>query len=433
MKRSHFGKYGALLWMLTAQRANAVRLRRIQNDLFRRLVAQAFRHVPFYRQYYQSLGIGSAEIRDIADITILPIIDKQMLRSVDRSERLDQRFRDQKNLIEISTSGSTGQPFKFPIDRSYDQYRKAQYIHAHLSAGRRITDQTLRFSDVNPDYRGYARPSGHGWFRHFGLLREYQLFPDSQLDAQIREVDRLRPDVIHGYGSSLSLMASYAGERNIPLHSPRLIITDSELLMDDQRLIIEKGFQAPVRDIYGTFETDNIAYQCPTSDNYHIALESVILEIVKDGVPVPVGETGEVVCTVLHNHVSPLIRYSLRDMAAISPEPCGCGSPLPALRMFGGRADDYAKDSVGRSISPRSFLSRFDALADAILEYQITQPALKRFIVKVVPGLAFGESTRHCIERNMLDVFPDAEILVQTTQYLDRGRSGKLRVFVSAV
>jgi phenylacetate-CoA ligase len=416
--------------MTGTQREDIKRLTLRQDALVRKLFVAAFRHVPLYREKYLLAGLSEADVRSVDDLGNLPIIDKLHLREFEPVNRTDSRLAID-DLIQIRTSGSTGHPLEFLIDRDYDQYRKAQYIRAQLLAGRRFSDVVFRMSDVDPEIRERAISNVTGWFRRLALLREHHLFPAEDPELQISELNRIRPDVVHAYPTTLELIAFIAGDQNLTLHRPRLILTDSELLTAGQRRSIEYAFGAPIRDIYGTFETDNIAYQCEQDGNYHVTSDSVILEIVRDGVPVPAGESGEIVCTVLHNHASPFIRYNLGDVAAFSTVPCPCGSTFPVLKTIAGRSDDYAVDSEGRKVSPQSFFGRFDELT-GIQCYHVHQVRPDLFEVAVVPGRSFNERINDQIERNIKEVFPTAQVAVRIVDKLERGASGKLRTFTSA-
>ncbi len=56
--------------------------------------------------------------------------------------------------------------------------------------------------------------------------------------------------------------------------------------------------------------------------------------------PTPPGEPSRtVLLTNLANRVQPIIRYDLGDSVVVKPEPCACGSPLPAIEVE-GRHDD---------------------------------------------------------------------------------------------
>lgn len=72
---------------------------------------------------------------------------------------------------------------------------------------------------------------------------------------------------------------------------------------------------------------------------YHLRELDLFLEILDPvtGLPVPDGETGEIVLTTLHREAMPLIRYRTGDAAAWLPGPCPCGSPLRRLAPLRGR------------------------------------------------------------------------------------------------
>ncbi len=70
---------------------------------------------------------------------------------------------------------------------------------------------------------------------------------------------------------------------------PRFITTDSEILTDLARTQIEKGFRAPVFDIYDCFECNVIASQCSRGEAYHVMDTSVVVEVLSEDQPVAPG------------------------------------------------------------------------------------------------------------------------------------------------
>lgn len=76
-----------------------------------------------------------------------------------------------------------------------------------------------------------------------------------------------------------------------------------------------------------------------------ITEEGVIVEIVRPGTgtPVPEGEVGEVVVTLLTNPDYPLIRFATGDLSAILPGVSPCGRTAPRIKGWMGRADQTAK------------------------------------------------------------------------------------------
>jgi len=210
------------------------------------------------------------------------------------------------------------------------------------------------------------------------------------------------------------------------------VFTDSELLTPDSRSLIEAAFSASVLDVFGTFETDNILYQCSRNSDYHVAVDSIIPEIVQDGIPVREGK-GELVATVLNNLTSPFIRYNLEDVVGHVTSPCDCHRTFPLISILAGRADDLVWTASGERRSPLSFLWRFDAFSDLLREYQIAQTAIDQFEVNVVALRALTDAEKNRIRDAITVDYPDARVNIVSMSTLQRSPAEKLKAFVCNV
>lgn len=392
-----------------------------QTEELRSLVRHAAMRVPFYRDLYAAQGISADHINTLRDLPDLPIVTKQQLRSAGGAAvSLDAPARR----VTISTSGSSGEPFAFSIDRSYDQWRKAQYLRAYLCGGRRLRDKVLRLTAF-PQQRV-------PWISHLGLVREQQIGCASD-PAHIADAwQALAPDVLQGYPSSLRILANYCRERVRPLRpKPRLVFTDSELLTPDTRALLEQQFAAPVLDVFGTYETDNIAFQCPAHAGYHIASDCALIEIVRDGAPVPPGEQGEIVVTVLANRTTPFIRYNLRDLATLLPQACECGLPFPLLSGLQGRADDLIVLAGGRRRTAMDVLGLLDHSAASVRSYQLRQLRLGVFELLIAPASGFKAADGEQLAGAIAVTLGTAQVTVRLVEAIPPERSGKLPAFVS--
>jgi phenylacetate-CoA ligase len=208
------------------------------------------------------------------------------------------------------------------------------------------------------------------------------------------------------------------------------VFTDSELLLPDARDLIERAFGTSPMDIFGTFETDNIAFQCATREGYHIAIDCVVLEIVRDGKPVAIGEAGEIVVTVLRNRRGPFIRYNLRDMGRLSSGRCSCGSSFPLLAVIQGRANDLIVLADGSRRSALKTLARIKRFADAIRAYQLWQTHIGRFELILVPSERFSDADRAQICRALQAELGDARIELRLVDAIPADPSGKRRAFI---
>jgi phenylacetate-CoA ligase len=392
-----------------------------QTRRLRALVRHAASRVPFYRDLYAAHGIAAGSFRGLPDLSALPIVDKRLMRAAGAAiQSLDAPA----GLVRIRTSGSTGEPFEFYIDRDHDQWRKAQYLRPYLSSGRRLRDKVLRLTAF-PTQR---KP----WFSFFGLLREWQLHCASDPASLVQAWARIAPEVLQAYPATLRSLAHYCletGQSLVP--APRLVFADSGLMLPDTRALIERAFGTPATDIFGTFETDNIAYECAAHDGYHIASDCVVLEIVRDGKPVPVGEVGEIVVTVLGNRTSPFIRYNLKDIGRLSTQACPCGLPFPLLAVIAGRANDLLVFADGRTATPAGALVLMIPFADAVKQYQLRQLEISRFELLVVPSSRFAAVGQERIINALRLHLGVATIEVRLVNEIVPDRSGKLRAFVS--
>ncbi len=426
------GKFGSLAWMLGNGFRSRASLDRLRDRLLQKVVHRAYENVNFYRRWLDDAGVRPEDIRTVADLCRIPVTDKALLREAGFPEIVHRHRSDRSRLLKMKTSGSSGSPYVFYIDTEYDRFRKAQYLRAYLMGGQKLTDTVFRISDVaEVASRGGATAAGQ-WFRRLGFLREYRMVVDTDPAKELQEIDRIQPDVIQGYGSSLAVLASHIVEDKRPTHRPRLVFTDSELLTEATRRRIERGFQAPVLDVYGTFETDNIAFQCPRREGYHVAWDSVVLEIVKDGCPVEPGQPGEVVCTVLHNHTMPFIRYNLGDIASYSPRFCSCGHPFPLLRVLEGRSDDVAVGPAGRRRSALAFLQDFDE-DWPIREFQMVQVSVESYELLVIPAPGYDDATAQQLEDYLRRHFPGTGAAIRIVDRIERGTSGKHKAFRTLV
>ncbi len=395
----------------------------IQNTKLRRLIKHAYENVRFYRDILQEIELHPEDIKSVDDIHKIPIIDKNDFHQRPYSDLLDKRIKDKDRLIPVNTSGSSGLSLRFYIDHNYDRFRKAQFLRPYLTNGRRLSDRVVWIR---------ARPVlTKKWFQQTGLMKEYQIDSGLDLDNQIKIIKEMKPDILQGYGSVLALLASKVLEYDIPTHTPRIIFTHSELLTEKMRQKIEKAFKVKIIDIYGTFETDNIAYGCSKHEGYHFASDCVIMEFIKDGKRVRPNEEGEVVCTVLDNFAMPFIRYNLHDIGSYTHKPCSCGRTFPLMEMTGGRFDDYAIYSNGLTKSPQNFLGLFDPLAKSLCEYQIIQEDIYKFVVQIVPNQNFSRKTESNIKENLKKEFPAAQVHIKLVNKIERDQSGKFRAFIS--
>jgi phenylacetate-CoA ligase len=161
-------------------------------------------------------------------------------------------------------------------------------------------------------------------------------------EAQAMAAAQFRATAYGGTPSFLKVLLDRAAELGLDLSSlTKASVTAEALPAALRKGLAERGVQ--VLQWYGTADAGLIAYETPALEGL-ILDEDVLLEIVRPGTgdPVPAGEVGEVVVTVLSaDH--PLLRFATGDLSAILPGQSPCGRTNVRIRGWMGRADQSTK------------------------------------------------------------------------------------------
>jgi phenylacetate-CoA ligase len=188
-------------------------------------------------------------------------------------------------------------------------------------------------------------------------------------------------------------------------------------------------FQAPVYDIYGTSETKEIAWECP-SGGRHVNADVVHVEVVDDaGHTLPTGVEGNLVATVLGNRAMPLLRYRTGDRASLQPGACPCGCPMPRLGVVTGRAADMLILRDGLRISPYALTCAIERIP-GVVRYQVSQLDQARVRVRAILESAADRGAFTARVRTALrfDVAPFLDADVEFVDRLPTGPRAKFRV-----
>lgn len=340
---------GTLRTLVGYTRADDARRSAFRDGRLRDLVRHAFENVAFHREAFDRTGVHPGAIRGVADLHRLPVTDRGELRARRVREAL-ARGAEPRRLVVRYTSGATGRPFTVLRTQTEDHLLHLFRRRAHRMAGRRRGDRGVIV--MEPALEGRRGGALGRLERALGGGRT-SLDCFQPAEWLVREMARLRPDVIGGYPSALARLAGAMEPERPAGISPRYVWTGGENLDAAQRAAIEAAFGAPVVDFYGAHEFNLVAWECPDTGRYHVCDDNVILEVLgEDGGPVPEGETGHVVVTGLHTWAMPFLRYRLGDLAVRGEARCPCGAPFSVLRGVRGRGVEWLHLPDGRSLHP---------------------------------------------------------------------------------
>lgn len=452
IRRIGFELYFALMplhkWMITrraktyykelaqSQWLSPDKIRELQLIKLKKLLHHSYNHVAYYRQLFDQLDIKPGDIRSLEDLNRIPLLTKDIIRSNLYFDLFSDNH-NKRQILRITTSGSTGEPFVFFVDRHQLEIRWAATLRSMEWTGYRFFDRQIRLWHQT---LGMSKIQAFRERLDAVLSRRY-FIPAFAMSIEtiaryIDEIKKYNPVLLDGYAESFSLLSQYIRAYGLEGIQPKGIISSAQVLPDNVRQIIEKAFHCPVFDKYGSREFSGIAYECEEHNGYHTVAESYIVEILKDGKPAKAGELGEVVITDLNNYCVPFIRYRIGDLATApeTGEPCRCGRGLPKIGKIEGRVQSIIVGSNGRYI-PGTFFSHLFKDYDYLMrKYQIIQEARDKITLKFIKGPLFTDESFNIVLKEITKYLGE-QIDIQTVavEEIPTGRTGKHQSVISNV
>jgi phenylacetate-CoA ligase len=396
------------------------------------VIRVAAEEVPYYREMFRELGLEPSAIRGPRDLPRLPLLHKETVRS--RLDQLVSRRADPRRLRLAHTSGSTGQPLSCYWDGGVDLATNAVlWQHrswAGFEFGRPYATILGRMivppGQKRPPYWRFNRP----WNQLF--LSSFHL-DETTAPSYLQALRQFRPEALEAYPSTAYALACLLRSRGetLPL---RAVFTSAETLLPIQREVIEERFACRVFDYFGAAERVLFAGECPAGSGMHCFTGYGVCEVTdEEGRPVPVGGTGHLTVTGLHNCAMPLIRYRIGDVSGIRKEPCACGRTLPLLQPVTTKAEDIVVTPEGRLISPSVLTHPFKPMKN-ILASQIVQEAPDRLVIRLVRRAAYTEADSEILLREFRRrLGPTIQLRIDFVETIPRGPGGKLRWVISKV
>jgi phenylacetate-CoA ligase len=364
-------------------------IEKIQLKLMKELLKHAYDTVPFYNSRFKRLGLKPEEIKTVEQLSKLPKLTKQEIRS--NLDGMVSSSAPRSRLTPFATGGSTGEPLRFFKDNRTIGWSEASTTRSYRWAGLDLGDKYVILWSSPFDLSTARKVTGmvHGRLMRYVMLQSSNMSEQSMAEY-VHLIRKFKPRTIKGYASSLLLFANYLKTNRISDLNLHSIISTAENLSQRGRKDLEAQFSCDVFDTYGSREFQMMAGECSEHSGLHISSETVILEFVKDNEAVAPGELGEILVTDLQNFGMPLIRYSIGDAGKPTDEICSCGRGLPLIKSVDGRVTDYIRAGDGRFVPGPAFIYFFSDLP--VRKYQIVQKEPYRLIIKIVKESNYSES-----------------------------------------
>ncbi|MBI2352391.1 MAG: phenylacetate--CoA ligase family protein [Deltaproteobacteria bacterium] len=373
-------------------------LRSYQERRLQNLVDHAYRNVPYYRGLFDSIRLKPSDIKTLADLSKLPVLSKETLRThlkdliaVNARRFLPRLYR---------TSGSTGTPLTIYNDRVSNALEFATYWWHWGWGGYRMGDRFLAIRPV--PFRLHPRLKNHTW--HFDprircLYLSSLRFDPKEAEQYAERIRKFKPRFLKARPTVLYLFASALRERAIRDLHFRAVFTGGVNLLERDIKLARDVFHSKVYDSYGLMERVANIRQCEYG-SYHINQVYGVVEVLDEkGDPATPGKRGRIVATGLHNWAMPLIRYDTKDFCVPdSEETCQCGRTLPTVRSVYGFTEDPVITPDGRSLTALGTV--FNA-ALGIKMGQIVQTTRDRIEVHLVRDTSYKDEDGEAVVREL--------------------------------
>jgi len=333
--------------------------------------------------YYAGKSVYTKLFDRKAPISEFPILSK---REVKGNSQQFYNTKGQK-FTWGHTSGTTGSALIFPISQQAFEYEYA-FRAMHYKWGGvdfKNRDKVAMCSGHPVALTSRNKPPfwSYDWANNHLFFSSYHLGNDT-LQEYVQMLERFDPLLLHGYPSSIYLLALAYRKYKKGRLSLKAVYTSSETLLDFQRAAIEEAFGVKVYNWYGTSEMTANIVECECGE-LHVKSEHSYVEILNSyDVPCKPGETGRVVSTNFNNEAFPLIRYDIGDVVTVSINQVSkCGRSGLLIDHIQGRIEDYIITPEHRMIGRLDHLFK-DAVN--VMEAQIFQDNPEEITIRIVPS-----------------------------------------------
>jgi len=409
------------------------KLEQYRNGLLEKLVRHARETTPFYRARLDCLFRNDGTF-DLSRWQEVPVLTREVAEAHERDLRSQRIPPEHGTVSVIQTTGSTTRPLNVAITILSEIAAVAAFRRAmrwwKLDVVSRSMARIIVYSKEQQAAVGY--PNGR---RRQGLtfsdIRELEMLTPVQ--QQIEWLSRNRTDYLVTSPINATALAFAMSREQARGLGFKAILAHSETVLPLAREVVPDRFGAPMIAFYSCQEAGYIATQCPAGPYYHIVMENVLVEVLRDdGTPAPPGEPGQVVLTGFYNYAMPFIRYAVGDVATLGAGPCSCGRTLPLIAQVDGRTRHAFRFEDGSYVWPRMLTFDIGRFVDC-REFQLVQIDPRNIELRYVPASDRppDQAGLNAYVRKLLH--PSANTVAVAVQSVPKGPGGKLTPFVSLV
>lgn len=388
----------------------------------KQLLMHANKNSEYYNKLFKKCEFDPKSIKSLCELKKLPILDKNTF--IDNYDLIKSKNIEEYFPLEMSSGGTTGTTLRFLMDKNTYIKKESQVIHYWKRHGYELGKANTimyRAGVLLPKGAKIVKPWRFDYSRKMLYLSSY--YASEELYEQYYNLlKKWKPKYMHFLPSAVYLFAKYLNENNLKINLVKAF-SASEMLLDIQKVEIEKAFSCKIIDHYGHIEPGNyVAGQCKNG-NYHTYTNDVITEVLED---------GSLIETSLVNYSMPFIRYKVGDLVDGLYNGCECGINTPYFKKVNGRESSLVYSADNRTISTIGFDQIFRG--NNIRLGQIIQKKKGELILKLVTEKSYSENDRENIVSKLHDrVGIETKIHIEYVDSIPKAKSGKYNLVISEI
>ncbi len=317
---------------------NRKKLRELQLERLRHIVAYAYDNVPMYKRRFDEIGLKPSHIRTLKDIELIPYTTKDDLRD---NYPFGLFAVPMKKIVRLhASSGTTGKPV-------VGGYTRADLDNWSDCIARLLVMAGATEEDIFHVAFGYGLFTG-GFGLHYGIEKlGAAVVPVSSgnTERQLMLMKDFGATALVATPSYAMYLAETAKREGILGDlKVRLVCMGAEASTSEMHTALQEMLGAFPTENYGLTEVGGpgVAGECREKAGMHINEDMFYAEIVdtERNRVLGEGEKGEMVITTLTKEGMPVLRYRTKDITSITYEPCKCGRTLARMARVVGRTDD---------------------------------------------------------------------------------------------
>jgi len=388
-----------------------------------------WRQVPLYRNSLEQLSEHNLP----AGFTQLPFLQKREMRAdfprnfLPAVQSLESLLANQPVELE-HTSGTSEERLPVIFRRGWwdEQEQRALRLNRFVANVLSEHPHARRVAITPPACNGLTCPTAWmsreqrviGKTLFVNLARIPFVLEEKELARMASEIAEWSPqfldvDPVHG-----AWFALYCERRGIKFPSLKFILCSYEFVSVVHRRILQRVFDVPVFNLYGSTETGHLLMENERGE-MKPSYDTAFLELVNEDS----RGVGDLIVTAFSNDYMPLLRYRIGDLAERRARPYGTAF------VIHGRARAALLSANGERVTTWDVDQCF-ADADGIAHYEVRQDERGDTALRFIPeGSGPGEKTlTRALSRLSALLNPQRKIQAQSMDVLVPSSSGKFRL-----